>query len=154
MPAIGGLDAHQKGIRIRGRVRSPMANARYFALLQTHVLLPAPPAGELAADRAAVHDALREGRCYLAFEGLAPGRGFRFWAERDDAAAPMGARVDPGRWVLRATAPRRARLRLLRDGVPDPRGRGPAARARRRGRGLLPGRGAAGRATRASACGS
>ena len=118
VPAIGGLDAHQKGIRIRGRVRSPMANARYFALLQTHVLLPAPPAGELAADRAAVHDALREGRCYLAFEGLAPGRGFRFWAERDDAAAPMGARVDPGGWVLRATAPRRARLRLLRDGVP------------------------------------
>ena len=33
-------------------------------------------------------------------------------------AAPMGAQVDPGRWVLRATAPRRARLRLLRDGVP------------------------------------
>ena len=118
VPAIGGLDAHQRGIRIRGWALSPMPNARYFALLQTHVLLRSPPAREPAADRDAVNDALREGRCYLSFEALAPGRGFRFWAESDGAAAPMGARVDPGRWTLRAEAPRRARLRLLHDGAP------------------------------------
>jgi hypothetical protein len=116
VPAIGGLDAHQHGVRVRGRVRSPMPHARYFALLQTHVLLAGPPAGALAPDAAAVEDALREGRCYLAFEGLAPGRGLRFWAECDGAAAPMGARVAPGSWTLRATAPRHARLRLLHDG--------------------------------------
>ena len=51
VPAIGGLDAHQKGIRVGGRVRSPMRNARYFALLQTHVLLPAAPSGELGRRR-------------------------------------------------------------------------------------------------------
>jgi hypothetical protein len=118
VPAIGGLDAHQHGIRIRGRVHSPMPHARYFGLLQTHVLLPAAPAGDLATDRAAVYAALGEGRCYLSFEALAPGAGFRFWAEADGAAAPMGARVDPGRWTLRAVLPRGARLRLLRDGVP------------------------------------
>jgi len=118
VPAIGGLDAHQRGIRIRGWALSPMPNARYFALLQTHVLLRSPPAREPAADRDAVNDALREGRCYLSFEALAPGRGFRFWAESDGAAAPMGTRVDPGRWTLRAVAPRRARLRLLHDGAP------------------------------------
>jgi hypothetical protein len=118
VPALGGLDAHQKGIRIRGRVRSPMPNARYFAMLQTHVLLPRPPAGDLASDRAAVYAALGEGRCYLSFEGLAPGRGFRFWAEAGGSAAPMGVRVDPGAWTMRAIAPRRARLRLLRDGTP------------------------------------
>jgi hypothetical protein len=118
VPAIGGLDAHQHGIRVRGRVHSPMPHARYFGLLHTHVLLPSAPAGELGADRAAVNAALGEGRCYLAFEGLAPGAGLRFWAESADAAAPMGARVDPGGWTLRAVAPRRARLRLLRDGVP------------------------------------
>jgi hypothetical protein len=116
VPAIGGLDAHQHGLRVRGRVRSPMPHARYFPLLQTHVLLPSPPTGDLIADRAAVNAALGEGRCYLAFEGLAPGARFRFWAEDTDAAAPMGARVDPGSWTLRAVAPRRARLRLLRDG--------------------------------------
>jgi hypothetical protein len=117
VPAIGGLDAHQHGIRIRGRVRSPMPHARYFAMLQTHVLLPSAPSGDLAADRTAVNEALGEGRCYLSFEALAAGRGFRFWAESGDRAAPMGARVDPGRWTLRAVTPRRARLRLLRDGV-------------------------------------
>jgi PHP domain-containing protein len=124
VPAIGGLDAHQMGIRIRGRVRTPMPNARYFALLHTHVLLPSAPTGDLAADRVAVNEALAEGRCYLSFEALAPGRGFRFWAESDGGAAPMGARVDPGRWTLRAVTPRRARLRLLRDGVPVHEGEG------------------------------
>ena len=118
VPAIGGLDAHQHGLRIGGRVRSPMPHARYFSLLQTHVLLPASPSGELAADRAAVYEALSEGRCYLSFEALAGGDGFRFWADGDGGAAPMGARVDPGRWTLRALTPRRARLRLLRDGAP------------------------------------
>jgi hypothetical protein len=117
VPAIGGLDAHQHGLRIRGRVLSPMPHARYFGLLQTHVLLPSSPVGDLVADRAAVNAALGEGRCYLSFEGLAPGAGFRFWAEAGDGAAPMGARVDPGSWTLRALAPRPARLRLLRDGV-------------------------------------
>jgi hypothetical protein len=118
VPAIGGLDAHQKGIRIRGRVRSPMPNARYFAMLQTHVLLASAPVGDLVADRAAVYEALGEGRCYLSFEALAPGRGFRFWAEADGGAVAMGARADPGSWTMRAVAPRRARLRLLRDGAP------------------------------------
>jgi hypothetical protein len=118
VPAIGGLDAHQKGIRIGGRVRSPMPNARYFALLQTHVLLESAPSGSLVTDAAAIYAALREGRCYLSLEALAPGRGLRFWAQDGERAAPMGARVDPGRWSLQAIAPRRARLRLLRDGAP------------------------------------
>jgi hypothetical protein len=119
VPAIGGLDAHAHGLRIRGRVRSPMPHARWFGLLQTHLLVSNAPSGELAADRAAVEEALGEGRGYLSLEGLAPGRGLRFWAESGDGAAPMGAQVDPARgWTLRAVAPRPARLRLLRDGVP------------------------------------
>ena len=118
VPAIGGLDAHQRGIRLRGRALSPMPNARYFAMLHTHVLLDSAPGGELAADRAVVYEALREGCCYLSFEALAPGRGFRFWAERDAGAVPMGAQVEPGEWTLRAVAPRPARLRVMRDGAP------------------------------------
>ena len=117
VPAIGGLDSHQKGIRLRGRVRTPMPNSRYFGLLQTQVLLPRPPTGELEADQEAVYAALAEGRCYLSFEALAPGRGFRFWAEGKGGAVPMGAQAEPGRWTLRAISPRPARLRLLRDGV-------------------------------------
>jgi hypothetical protein len=116
VPAIGGLDAHQKGIRLRGRVRSPMPNERYFGFLQTHALLAEAPTGDAAADGPAVYEALGEGRCFLSFEALAPGRGFRFWAEGDAGAVPMGGAGAPGRWALRATLPRRAAIRLLRDG--------------------------------------
>jgi hypothetical protein len=48
-----------------------------------------------------VFAALREGRSYIAMDSLAPARGFTF--ERDGD-------------TLRVSAPREARLRLLRDG--------------------------------------
>ena len=117
VPAIGGLDAHQKGIRVRGRVRTPMPNARYFGLLQTHVLLDAEPSRDLDRDAAAILGALAEGRCYLSFEALAPGAGFRFWAEGADGTVPMGGQAAPGRWALRATLPRTAAIRIVRDGT-------------------------------------
>lgn len=119
VPGIGGLDAHQTGIRIRGRVLSPMPHARYFKLLRTHVLLERPPLQQLAADRAAVYDALREGRCYLALDSFAPAQGFDFFASgAEGQRAPMGTELTTGRWTLRATAPRPAEMRLLCDGRP------------------------------------
>ena len=114
--AIGGLDAHQHGFRIRGRMISPMPHARYFGLLRTYVLCDRPPAHELEADSAAVLGALREGRCYLGVDAIAPARGFRFWAEGSGGAAVMGEERAAGEWVLRATTPAAAELRLLRDG--------------------------------------
>ena len=36
VPAIGGLDDHQRGVRFRGRVRSPVPHWRTFNLLRTH----------------------------------------------------------------------------------------------------------------------
>lgn len=117
VPAIGGLDAHQSGVRIGGRVLSPMRNKRYFKLLRTHVLVNERPQRILAVDRAAVYDALRDGRCFLGVDALAPTRGFGFVARgRDGRTAVMGAEVSSGRWTLSAVAPRSARLRLLRDG--------------------------------------
>lgn len=119
VPAIGGLDAHQSGLRIRGRVLSPMAHERYFRLLRTHVLLDAPPTHELTADRDAVYDALRRGRCYLGADAIAPSSGFDFIARHATGQiAPMGSEMAGGRWTLEATAPRDALLRLLRDGRP------------------------------------
>ena len=119
--AIGGLDAHQHGIRVRGRLLSPMKNARYFGLLSTYVsLTEAPKGGEHGeADLELVYDALREGRCYLSVDAIAPGRGFRFWAESQDGAqAMMGEEHPAGRWTLRASVPEAARLVLLRNGSP------------------------------------
>ncbi len=116
--AIGGLDAHQHGVRVRGRLWSPMKNARYFAMLSTYVSLTnAPQGGEHGeADLALVYDALREGRCYISVDAIAPGRGFRFWGESDSGTAMMGEEHAAGKWTLRADLPGRARVALLRNG--------------------------------------
>ena len=105
------------GVRIRGRVITPMPHARYFRMLRTHLLLGRPPTGELATDRALVYEALREGRAFLALDVLAPSSGFDFWAESSDGQViPMGAAATAGEWDLRATAPRACAFRVIRDG--------------------------------------
>jgi hypothetical protein len=114
--AIGGLDAHQHGFRIRGRLFSPMPNLRYFRLLGTYALLREPPTGEAEADIESLYEALREGRCYLGVDGMAPARGFDFRAIAGDRVALMGEEHPAGAWTLRAVAPAESRLVLIRNG--------------------------------------
>ena len=118
--AIAGLDAHQHGIRVRGSLWSPMKNARYFRMLSTYVSLTDEPQGGLhgAEDLALVYEALREGRCFIAVDAIAPGRGFRFWGDSGSEQAVMGSEHAAGEWTLRATLPGRARVVLLRNGAP------------------------------------
>jgi methylmalonyl-CoA mutase cobalamin-binding subunit len=118
--AIGGLDAHQFGIRIAGRVPlRAMSYKRAFKQLHTHVVCERPPTRELEHDRALVYDALRQGRCYIAVDAIAPAAGFAFWAEGSEGAMPMGAErpFEPG-WTAHVRLPRAAHIRLLRDGEP------------------------------------
>ena len=89
-----------------------MAYHRTFRFIRTHVLCDEPPARELERDRELVFDALREGRCYIAVDAVAPARGFRFEA----ADVPMGGEAPAGRRTLHVRTPLAARLRLLRDG--------------------------------------
>ena len=94
---IGGLDAHQVGIRVgRWVPLRLMSYKRSFRHIRTHVLIEGEPSRET------VFAALREGRCYIAMDSLAPASGFTF--ERED-----------DRLVVRTPQP--ARLRLLRDGA-------------------------------------
>jgi hypothetical protein len=116
--AIGGLDAHQIGKRIAGRVPLRlMSYARSFRFLRTHVLCEELFTGVLEHDRAQVYAALREGRCYLAMDSVAPARGFAFWAEGPGGGLVMGNEGVAGEWTLHVRLPRPASLRLLRDGV-------------------------------------
>jgi hypothetical protein len=127
VPAIGGLDAHQTGVRIRNRALSPMPHERYFRLLRTHLLLDSPPSRDLSHDRELVYAALREGRCYLAADAIAPGTGFSFTATLDNGdLIPMGAQSLFAPGTLRVSAPREARLRVLRDGAMVAEGHGTA----------------------------
>jgi len=111
--AIGGLDAHQFGKRIGPVVPLRlMGYHRSFRFIRTHVLCDEAPKRELGPDREQIYAALREGRCYIAVDSLAPARGFSF--EADDV--PMGGEAPAGRRTLRARTPLPAKLRLLRDG--------------------------------------
>jgi hypothetical protein len=116
--AIGGLDAHQYGKRIRGHVPIRlMSYRRSFRYLRTHALCERPLVGELEHDREQIYSALREGRCYLAMDSLAPAGGFGFWAEgANGEVIAMGAERAGGDWTLRVRLPRTASWRLVRDG--------------------------------------
>lgn len=115
--AIGGLDTHQHGFRILGRMFSPMPNVRYFRLLATYALVPEAPSGDGETDLAAVYESLREGRCYIGVDGLAPARGFDFRAAGPGGVALMGEDHPAGEWTLRVRTPAESRIVLLRSGV-------------------------------------
>src|SRR3954451_4679255 len=104
--AIGGLDAHQYGKRVGPVVPLRiMAYHRSFRFIRTHVLAR-------ERTREEVYAALREGRCYIAVDSIAPASGFVF--EADDL--PMGAEAPAARRRLTARTPLDASLRLVRDG--------------------------------------
>jgi hypothetical protein len=118
IPAIGGLDDHQRGVRFRGRVRSPVAHWRTFNLLRTHLLCDRPLSGDLEADRATVLASLRAGSAWLNCPFVAPGDGARLWAESEDGAIiAMGAESSAARSVLRLRLPRDAEITVRRNGA-------------------------------------
>jgi hypothetical protein len=116
VPALGGLDAHQPGLRLRGRVLTPMRHERFLGLLSTHVCVP-PPTGNGVADTTALLNALGAGCAYLALDWVAPAAGFSFEARSGSGSVQMGAEAPAGEWELRARLPRPATIRLIRDGV-------------------------------------
>jgi hypothetical protein len=118
MVAIGGLDAHQPGVRVCGRVHSPMPHARYFGLLRTHVVCAEPLDGDLDHDRRVVLDALRRGSCFLVRPALGDAAGARFWAvPQGGAPVAMGGETRSGPTMLHARLPRAADLRVVGAGT-------------------------------------
>jgi hypothetical protein len=114
--AIGGIDAHQIGVRVAGRVPLRlMSYKRSFRHLHTHLLCERSLTGELASDRETLYGALRAGHAYIAMDSLAGAHGFTFHAIGDDELL-MGDEAQHGDWLLRARLPKRARVRMIRDG--------------------------------------
>jgi hypothetical protein len=119
IPAIGGLDGHQPGIRVGGRVLSPLPHRRTFNLLRTHLLCQRPLSGDAAADWRTVLAALRAGAAWLHCPCVAPAQGARLWVERaDGSVVAMGAEAPAEPSVLRVRLPREADLRVVCDGAP------------------------------------
>jgi hypothetical protein len=117
VPAIGGLDGHQPGIRVGGRVRTPLSHRRTFGLLRTHLLCERQLTGDPVTDRRTIVDALRAGAAWLACPYVTAADGARLWAQRADGGiVPMGAEAPAGPALLQVRLPRRAEVRVLRDG--------------------------------------
>jgi len=118
VPAVGGLDGHQPGIRFGGRVHSPISHARTFDLLRTHLLCDRPLTGELESDRATILRALAEGRAWLTCPFVAPAHGARLSAERADGQMiQLGGEAPAERAQLRVRLPRPAEIMVIRDGA-------------------------------------
>jgi len=84
-----------------------------------------------------VYDALREGRCFVAYDLLGDTRGFRFTAKSGDATMIMGQEIAlQGEVSLEIHSPRRADIRLLRDGRIVARKKGKSLRWTTRERGI------------------
>jgi hypothetical protein len=114
---LGGVDAHQIGIRIGNRVPLRlMAYKRSFGFLRTHLLAERPLSGDVAHDRDIVYSTLRAGRAYIAMDALAPARGFRFDADGERPLTIGDEAPARGPSLLRTELPRPARVRLMRDG--------------------------------------
>lgn len=118
VPAIGGLDGHAPGVRVRGRVRSPLPHVRTFNLLRTHLVCDRALSADVDADRATLIRALAAGAAWLSCPSVAPANGARFWADgADGRIVPMGGEMDAGPAVLRVRLPRAAQVTLVRDGA-------------------------------------
>lgn len=119
VPAIGGLDGHAPGLRIHGRVWSPLHHEPTFRLLRTHLVCERPFSGDAAADRDTVLAALRAGAAWLASPCVAPAHGARMWAERGDGlTVRMGGEAAAlGPAMLRIRLPRPGDVLVLRDGA-------------------------------------
>lgn len=115
--AIGGADAHAMPVRKGPFRRTVFPYAFLFRAVNTHVLTSQPLTGEVNTDRRRLFLAIRRGNCFVGYDLPAPTRGFRFRASSDDGEAQMGDSISTRFGVaLQIRAPRRCRLRLLRDG--------------------------------------
>lgn len=116
--AIGGADAHGHEYQA-GALRKVVFPYEFlFRQINTHLLLDEAPTGDLDHDRRQVLDALARGHCFVAYDGAAPARGFRFTANGERGTAIMGDEVvNRSGLTLQTAAPSVGSLRLLRDGT-------------------------------------
>jgi hypothetical protein len=119
VPAVAGLDGHAPGIRVQGRVRSPLSHERTFRLLRTHLVADRALTGDTDGDRATVIRALGSGSAWVSCPFVAAADGARFWVETGDGrVVGMGGETRAGRATLRLRLPRPADVHVLRDGSP------------------------------------
>ena len=120
VPLIGTSDAHANVYSAGPLKRQVFPYKQLFETVNLHLFLEQPLSGELEADRKRIYGAMRVGRGFVGYHAAGDPRGFAFHVRARDGRplATYGEEVplsDGLSFDIRS--PRRARLRLLRDGV-------------------------------------
>jgi len=115
--ALAGSDAHALQRNLGPLRRELFPYEWHFRAINTHILVPQPPTGELDPDREQVLEAVAAGHMFVGNDSIAPTRGFRFSAQGREASAIMGDEISPrGGLTLQARLPGMGEARLLHNG--------------------------------------
>jgi hypothetical protein len=115
---IGELDNHNSRHRICGIDVSVFPFSRVLTLVRTHILTERPFSGNGPEDIAALLDALKNGRAYISLDHFRPAAGFSMILEEKGRSATMGdSFLLENSADLAVRVPRRARIRLIRNGA-------------------------------------
>jgi hypothetical protein len=115
---IGELDNHDTPQRLWGLTFSVFPFTRVFNLIRTHIVTDRPLTGNNDDDIHYVLASLQKGRCYISLDYFHPAAGFSMTVKNSDAEATLGEH-----FLLRDTAnlhasfPRRARIRIIKNGI-------------------------------------
>lgn len=111
--AIGGVDAHARKYTPLPFVVFPYESA--FSTLHTRVLLKKPLSGSKKEDIQAILQALKQGHCYISYDGLAQGAGVRF--QTTDGQISMGDEIPFQSPIeVNVQLPQTADLRIICNG--------------------------------------
>jgi hypothetical protein len=116
--AIGGSDAHGSRMKMGFLKLTPLSYRYLLRTICTHVLTTAPLTGDLRRDKGIIYNSLREGKCFIAHDGLCPAKGFRFSFKGGTGKQRlfMGqeGRFSPG--ILKVRLPQHGLIRVIKDG--------------------------------------
>lgn len=128
--AIGGSDAHAQTYRKGPLSRQVFSYEHLFRAVNTHVLVKEPWNGDLTHDAGLIYTALGSGKAFVAYDALAPARGFDFTAVWQGQTYAMGdtftlpAETPDEEIRFEVMAPHPAHLRLIRNGLVIAQARG------------------------------
>jgi hypothetical protein len=115
--AVGGSDAHGSSIRWGSIRLTPLRYDRLLNTINIHVLLAHALPKNFAQAKHEIYRAMREGRLFVAHDGLRSARGFRFLFHSKDLDLFMGEEAPfPGEGEIRVELPKAGEIRMIRDG--------------------------------------
>jgi len=117
---IGGIDVHAHRIHLLKIFSLEIYPYKVqFKSIRTHFLVhpPITPGLDFHESECRVFDALSQGRCFISNFAVGDARGFQFEALQGKTKIPMGSRIHLEEAIrFFAWTPRKARIRLLRNG--------------------------------------